>query len=273
MRRTRCRVTAFAVVMFIAMMSTSVSAADMDERIVASARQSYVFHTYLKDDDINLQSKDGNVQMTGTVSEEAHKALANEMVSSLPGVKSVDNKLKIKPGVQDKYSDGWILAKVKTTLLFHRNVSARKTEVFVKNGVVTLRGEAESAAQKDLATEYANDIDGVASVNNEMIVATLNEEKMSLSKNLDGMAEAVDDASITAMVKTALLYHRSTSSLRTTVKTNDGVVTLSGMAKNAAEKDLASKIVSDVHGVRNVVNNMVVSGVKDQSSAKPMDPC
>jgi hypothetical protein len=43
-----------------------------------------------------------------------------------------------------------------------------------------------------------------------------------------------------------------------TVETKEGVVTLAGKAKNAAEKDLATKFVSDVHGVKKVVNNMTV---------------
>ncbi len=35
-------------------------------------------------------------------------------------------------------------------------------------------------------------------------------------------------------------------------------VKLGGIAKNAAEKDLATKLVSDVHGVKKVVNNMTI---------------
>ena len=75
---------------------------------------------------------------------------------------------------------------------------------------------------------------------------------------MDAVGEAIDDASITGLVKTALLYHRSTSVLTTTVETTEGVVKLGGKAKNAAEKDLATKLVSDVHGVKKVVNNMTV---------------
>ena len=40
--------------------------------------------------------------------------------------------------------------------------------------------------------------------------------------------------------------------------TKEGVVTLSGTAKNAAEKDLVTELVSDVHVVKSVVNNMTV---------------
>ena len=59
---------------------------------------------------------------------------------------------------------------MKATLLFHRSVSAGTTEVDVKDGIVTLRGEAASQAQKDLTTEYAKDVEGVKDVNNEMTV-------------------------------------------------------------------------------------------------------
>lgn len=72
------------------------------------------------------------------------------------------------------------------------------------------------------------------------------------------MNESIDDASITALVKTTLLYHRSTSAIKTTVETKDWVVRLSGKVTNASEKDLATKLVSDVYSVTKVVNNMTV---------------
>ena len=68
----------------------------------------------------------------------------------------------------------------------------------------------------------------------------------------------IDDASITAQVKMALLFHRSTSAVTTTVKTKRGVVTLGGKAGNAAEKDLVTKLVDDINGVKSVDNRMTI---------------
>jgi hyperosmotically inducible periplasmic protein len=136
-------------------------------------------------------------------------------------------------------------------LSFHRSVSACKTEVDVKDGIVTLRGEATSQAQKDLTTEYAKDVDGVKDVKNEMTVA-------KTSKKGRTVGQKIDDASITAQVKMTLLSHRSTSALNTKVKTKNGVVTLRGKAKNAAEKELATKFVNDVKGVKSVNNQMTI---------------
>lgn len=222
-----------------------------DNRIESSARKSYVFQTYLKDDDINIQSKHGAVTLTGIVSEEYHKSLAQETLAGLPGVKSVDNRLELKGTSPPASSDAWIKDKVKVTLLFHRSVSANTTEVDVKDGIVALRGEASSQAQKELTAEYANDIEGVVAVNNEMTVAPAPHHKRTVG-------EKIDDASITAQVKMTLLFHRSTSALHTRVETKRGNVTVGGAARNKAEKDLVSKLVSDVTGVNSVENKMIV---------------
>ena len=60
--------------------SVPVYASKTNDRIESSARKSYIFKTYLKDDDIKIQSKEGAVTLTGLVSEESHKALAKETV-------------------------------------------------------------------------------------------------------------------------------------------------------------------------------------------------
>jgi osmotically-inducible protein OsmY len=204
----------------------------------------------IKDDSIKTVYKDGIVTLTGTVSEQSHKVLAQDTVQSLPGVKSVDNQLKVSGEQPAEHSDTWISMKVKSTLLFHRNVSATGTKVYVKDGIVTLQGEASSLAQKELTTEYAKDIDNVKEVKNEMMVAkTVTAPGTTTGDN-------VDDASITAEVKAALLSRRSTCALHPQVSTKDGAVTLSGIAQNDAQKSLVARLVADLNGVTSVINNM-----------------
>ena len=228
-------------------------ASETDDRIESSAKKSYVFRTYLKDDSIRTESNNGAVVLTGTVASAANRSLAADTLESLPGVTSVDNQLKIRGEDPAEHSDAWLSAKVRTTLLFHRNVSATKTDVFVADGVVSLRGEASSQAQKELTAEYAGDVEGVKSIRNEMTVAP------TPFKPSDTLGEKIDDASITAQVKASLLSHRSTSALGTKVETTDGVVTVSGIAKNAAERSLVTKRVGDINGVTRVINNMTLA--------------
>jgi len=233
--------------------SAPLRAADTDSRIESTAAKSYVFKTYLKDDAIKVDSKHGVVTLTGSVADASQKSLAEDTVTGLPGVKSVDNQLTINGEQPAEHSDTWIDLKVKTALLFHRNVSATGTTVYVNDGVVTLQGVASSEAQKELTTEYAKDVDNVKEVKNEMTVAATTPAPDST------IGDKVDDASITAEVKATLLSHHSTSAIHTTVTTSDGVVTVGGIAKNDAEKSLVTKLVTDINGVISVVNNMTIA--------------
>jgi len=245
--------TAATVAMFV--ISTPSSASEADNNIEASFKQSYVYRMYLKDDAVKADAKNGVVTLTGTVNEESHKVLARETAANLSGVTRVDNQLATKAEVAAENADTWIGRKVKLALLFHRNVNASQTAIEVKDSVVTLKGEASSVAQKELTTEYAKDIEGVKEVKNEMIVAATPEP----AARTEG--QKIDDASVTAQVKTALSNHRSTNSIKMKIETRNGEVTLTGIAKNAAEKALVTKLVTDIQGVTSVKNQMTIAEV------------
>jgi hyperosmotically inducible periplasmic protein len=260
----KAKYSIFLMVAAVALLALSVSAhaSKMDGSIESTARKSYVFKNFLQNDDIKIESKDGAVTLTGVVADNFNKSLAEATVAGIPGVKSVDNRLEIKGAPPTANSDAWLRDKVKYTLLFHRSVSGVKTEVDVKDGIVTLRGAATSQAQKDLTTEYARDVEGVNDVNNEMTVTTPSKKTQTVGQKIDHAAitagQKIDDASITAQVKMTLLYHRSTSALNTNVVTKKGVVTLRGKAGSAAELKLAAKFAKDVNGVKGVKNRMTI---------------
>lgn len=236
--------------------SAPVLGSEADDAIKTLFEKTYVYTTFLKDDGFKTDVKDGVVTFTGTVAEESHRNLALDTVANLPGVIRVDNNLATTAEVASESADVWIGRKVKLTLLFHRNVNAGATSVAVKDGVVTLQGVAASLAQKDLTAEYAKDISGVKEVIVEMTVAT------APAPIPQTMGEKLDDASITAQVKMALVTHQSTSALGTKVATRDGEVTVTGIAKNAAEISLVTKLVNDIHGVTKVKNEMTIEEVK-----------
>jgi hyperosmotically inducible protein len=130
-------------------LSIPVQASTVDSRIESTARNSYVFKTFLQNDDIKIDSKYGYVTLTGTVADDFNKSLAQETVASLPGVKSVDNKLEIKGESPTANSDAWIRDRVKVTLLFHRSVYASTTDIYVKDGIVTLKGYAANQHKRN----------------------------------------------------------------------------------------------------------------------------
>jgi hyperosmotically inducible periplasmic protein len=231
----------------------TVQASESDDRIGPAFQQTYVYKTYLQDSAIQTESKDGAVTLTGTVAEEAHKMLAEETVASLPGVVRVDNQLSTPSEVAAENADIWIGRKIKTVLMFRRNVNAGKTDVEVTDGIVTLTGEAGSLAQKELTGSYVGDIAGVNSVNNEISVVAAPEMPTRTA------SEKLDDMSITAQVKTALAVHRSTSAAKTQVVTRNGEVMVTGIALNSAEKSLVTKLAADILGVASVKNEMTIA--------------
>ena len=156
-RKANCPLAFAMAAAALFVISTPVRASETDDRIESAFKATYVYKTYLKGDAVRAEVKDGVVTLTGTVAEESHKTLAQEAVASLPGVTRIYNQLATGDGTAVANTDASIARKVNLTLQFHRNVIASKTAVGVKDGVVTLRGEASSTAQKDLTAEYAGD--------------------------------------------------------------------------------------------------------------------
>jgi hypothetical protein len=70
--------------------------ANADERITAAARNSFACKADLRSDNIQVLSQDGAVTLLGTVAVEPQSVLAADIVAGLPGVKRVDNRLKIR---------------------------------------------------------------------------------------------------------------------------------------------------------------------------------
>lgn len=222
---------------------------ETDRKIEAAAKSSYNYRTVLEDN-VKVKAKDGVVTLTGTVIDKDDKVLAQDTVENLPGVTSVKNNIVVKSAHPER-SDAWIALKVRSRLLMKANVSASTTKVTSANGVVTLTGTVDNVAQKELTAAYAEDIAGVKSVRNDLVVKDAPAPRRT-------MGDKVDDASITSQLKYELLTHKGTSALKTKVSTRDGVITINGEASSDAQKSLVTKLAQDVRGAVSVTNHMTV---------------
>jgi hyperosmotically inducible protein len=238
-----------AAVLLVASPAGLFASSDTDHKIEDAAKNSYNYRTVL-DGEVRVSSADGIVTLTGTVQDDQQKALAEDTVSNLPGVLSVKNDIDVKAKYPE-HSDELIAVKVRGLLLVKGHVSAAATTVDVVDGVVTLTGTADTLAQKELTGIYANEVEWVKSVKNNI---TVNEKPATG----DTLGEKIDDASITSQVKFALLSHKATSAVMTKVTTNDAVVAISGQAASSDEKALVTKLASDVRGVKSVTNDMTI---------------
>ncbi len=70
--------------------------------------------------------------------------------------------------------------------------------------------------------------------------------------------KVMDDAAITASLRTDILKDPDLSVLKIDIDTKDGVVTLNGLADNEAAKNRAEQLAGAVKGVKEVRNFLVV---------------
>ena len=71
--------------------------------------------------------------------------------------------------------------------------------------------------------------------------------------------QAVSDASVTTAVKTRLMKDKVARGSDINVKTDDGVVTISGAVPTAADKARIGRLVRNTSGVKRVANDLTVS--------------
>jgi hyperosmotically inducible protein len=77
-------------------------------------------------------------------------------------------------------------------------------------------------------------------------------------KNLESAGKALDDATVTAKVKSALIAEPNLKAMSIDVDTTGGVVTLKGTTANFEQKQKAEQLTSAIEGVRSVRNELVV---------------
>jgi hyperosmotically inducible protein len=144
--------------------------------------------------------------------------------------------------------DSAVTAKIKAELIKDSTTKAYQIEVNSRKGVVQLNGFVDTTAARMRAGEIAKNISGVMEVQNNLEVKS--------GERTAG--RTMDDAAITAKVKTALIEDSSTKAHQIDVTTDNGKVQLSGFVDSAAAKAQAAKLALQVNGVVSVQNNIDV---------------
>jgi osmotically-inducible protein OsmY len=157
-------------------------------------------------------------------------------------------------------SDALLEGKLDTIYLFNRHLNNFTINPEVSGSTVVLTGKVESQVDKELAEQIAKGVDGVAEVTNRLLVVPTDEARTNESDSGRTFYDKVEDATLTAEVKTKLLANGETSGLSIDVDTVAREVTLTGTVESAAEKDLAEEITKQVDGVQDVSNEIQVKG-------------
>ncbi len=158
-------------------------------------------------------------------------------------------------------SDVGITTSVKSRLAADDTVKAYQINVDTKEGVVTLTGEVPSQAAKETAVQVARATDGVVSVVDNLTIAMAGADRGlgdSAAATAGRVGEVATDAMITSSLKTKFLADPDVAALKIDVDTMNGIVTLTGNVKTAAERDEALRIARDTEGVKSVVDRLKV---------------
>ncbi|WP_195994961.1 molecular chaperone OsmY [Citrobacter portucalensis] len=86
-----------------------------------------------------------------------------------------------------------------------------------------------------------------------------------VDSSMNKVGNFMDDSTITAKVKAALVDHESIKSTDISVKTDQKVVTLSGFVESQAQAEEAVKVAKGVEGVTSVSDELHVRDSKDTS--------
>jgi hypothetical protein len=89
-----------------------------------------------------------------------------------------------------------------------------------------------------------------------LIIAVVAAGCQSLTGKSTG--RTIDDASVTASVKSKLVADKAANLTRVDVDTNNGTVYLNGTVESAEQKARAEQLAWQATGVKNVVNNLQV---------------
>lgn len=172
------------------------------------------------------------------------------LMLSLIGFTATANQKK-----NEQTSDAWLKAKIVTTFALSEHLNPFAIDVNVKSGVVTLTGMVQNDIASDLAEELAKGVDGVKKVNNKLDVSP--EARQDAERG--SFMHFVDDANITARVKSQLLLNPNTHGLNIHVKTKNGVVFLEGQLNSEIEADLTRQIVRNTKGVMDIEDKLTIA--------------
>lgn len=147
---------------------------EIDDTVVTTrVKSALLADTDIKSFDFKVDTRKGEVQLSGFVDNQAQLDRAIAVARATEGVKSVDNKVTLKgvpTSVGNKVDDVVVTTKVKAALLADASIKSADITVVTRKGEVQLSGFVDNQGQIDRAIAVARGIEGVAAVSNQMSV-------------------------------------------------------------------------------------------------------
>jgi hyperosmotically inducible protein len=262
-----------AVVQFSDMTQADTLSQDMTEFSQSvQISTAYALSPFLRIHGLHVSVEGDKATLIGKVEGEVNKELAKQIALGVTGINEVDSQITLDydntakdaltgRSFGEMVDDATITATVKSKLLWSKFAEGLKIDVDTDSGMVTLKGNADSDVNKELAGSLAMNTKGVVALDNQL---KINIDKPSVIdktiKTMNTAGQSISDSWITTKVKSTLMYSGNVNGSQISVTSNKGVVSLSGVVSSDAERALAIKISENVRGVQSVSAKDLKSG-------------
>jgi hyperosmotically inducible protein len=219
----------FAILLSAAGLVMTVACAETDPGITTAVKTKLAADDTVKAYQIDVDTANGVVTLTGVVENPAAKELAVTLARGTDGVTEVVDRITVNAA--NATNPGNLSDDARDT--------ADSAGDRIQDGAEATKDAAERGldATKDAAGRAGDRIGEAASTTGEVVT----------------------DAAITAAVKSKVLADTTTPGLKIDVDTQDGVVTLNGTVRTRAEADRAMSLARETNGVKRVVNNLKIA--------------
>lgn len=196
---------------------------------------------FLSVTEIGVSVKNGIVTLSGNVNSYTKKIAAEKAAKRVSGVKIVAEDINVGVSPDYRKSDTEIAEAVINALKWHSAVQEEKIKIKVEDGIVKLEGEVEWEYQRNNAKIAIENLTGVRSVINLILV----KPKVSASDIEKRISSA---------------FHRSATidSEKITASVSGNKVILSGTVSSYAEKEEAERVAWAAPGVSSVDSKLEI---------------
>ena len=190
--------------------------------------------------DINVESKNGNVHLSGLVDSLRDKLIAEEIVKQFD-IHKLENNITIS--MDGSISDKELKERIEMNLRKGPNsMNLKNVGVQVEGGSATLIGQVRSLADEIAALEITRGVEGI--------------KHTASILNIGSQDFIFDDASLVNRIEDALANSALVGTTRIKIAVDHGIATLTGTVEKPYEIEIAGELAAHVEGIQKVKNEL-----------------
>jgi osmotically-inducible protein OsmY len=213
-----------------------------DSEIERDVKEELSWNPDLNADYIAISVKKGVVTLAGFTRSYTDKFEAEAAAKRVAGVVAIANDIEVRIPSVDERPDPEIARDAVAVIKSQLPISSEKIKVVVKNGWITLEGQAEWQYQRSTAENAVRRIKGIKGVSN-MIQLKPHAQPSEIKKK----------------IQDAFRRNAEVDSNRIIVEADGSVVTLKGTVRSWIEREEAERAAWAAPGVTSVVDQIVVA--------------